>query len=65
MTIDCSEVTHTSRHGLIALADITKALQKQHVRIAFTNMSDPVARMLHHTRFNIVADMGDYTLPSY
>jgi len=64
VTFDCSNVTHTSRHGLAALADLTKNLQHRNTPITFTNLSDPVARMLHHTRFNLVADM-EYNLPSY
>ena len=61
---DCAAVDFTSRHGLSALADLTGALQRRGVPISFSSMPDPVARMLHHTRFNLIASM-QYTPPKY
>ena len=57
MTFDCSDVTHTSRHGFTALADLANVLQRHATTLRFTNPSPAVARMLNITRFNIIGDL--------
>lgn len=56
LIVDCSGLAYTSRHGFIALADLSgEAKKEKGVHLTLKNMSPSIERLARITRFDAVA----------